>query len=267
MSQSNIKFTAVIGFPLAHSLSPVLHNAIYAGEGVDAKMEAIENSDVASLVSLIRSKPLELTAVTIPHKQTIIPLLDEVDEIAKKIGAVNTVVNRNGKLYGYNTDIIGIEKALLRISLTNKKILIVGAGGASRAVAFFLSQQAVSLYWYNRTQEKAKILAKEFGGKVVGSSDLNKIKFDVIVNTTPIGMYPNIGESPAPKIILRKSQTVFDIIYNPIKTKLLKDAELVGAQTINGLTMFVAQALAQEELWLQRKIENKNYENLLIKQL
>ena len=255
------RLTAVVGSPIKHSLSPLLHNAIYAREGIDAAMLAIENDSVKGVVAAIRALSIGLTAITIPHKQNVLPLLDKVGPAAQKIGAVNTIINKNGLLTGFNTDFVGIAKSLEKVALRGKNVLIIGAGGAARPVAFHLSRVGAKIYCYNRSRENAKALCKDFGGSVV--TNLKAIPFDVIINTTPIVMSPNVNVSPIPAEILRHGSTVFDVIYNPLETKLLKDAKRAGARTISGLMMFVAQGLEQERLWLGKTIKNRGYERLL----
>lgn len=253
-TKSQKTINAVIGFPLNHSQSPTLHNLIYAESGIDAELIKDEDPNIANLVERIKTKPYSLIAVTIPHKQTIMPYLDEIDEEAKKIGAVNTVINKNGKLYGHNTDITGIKQTFAGVEIKNKKVLIMGAGGVTRPVAYFIQQNDGQILIQNRTRNKAEKLAQDFGGKIVELSTLDSHDLDIIINTTPIGMYPKINESPLPTYLLRAGQTVFDIVYNPMETKLLKEAKNVGAKTISGIKMFEAQARAQIKIWMNNKI-------------
>ena len=261
MTNAETKLTAVIGSPVKHSLSPLLHNTIYARQKIDAIMMAFENDSIETLVNVMRSLPIHLTAVTIPFKQSVIPLLDEIDMVAKKIGAVNTVINKNGILHGHNTDFVGIAKSLEKVKLRGKKVLVMGAGGAARPAAFHLSKVGAEMYCYNRSRENAETLCADFGGTVI--EDLTTIPFDVIINTTPIGMSPDTRVSPISASIIRPGSTVFDIVYNPLETQLLKDAKKRRAKTISGLTMFVAQALEQERLWLGKSIKDSGYERLL----
>lgn len=267
MAVSDKKFTAVIGFPLGHTLSPLLHNAFYKKNNINAEMRAMPGEDVEKLVKVIRVLPVCLAAVTIPHKQTIMEFMDSIDETAKEIGAVNTVINRDGKLCGYNTDVVGIAKTLQAVPLKNKNVLVLGAGGAAQAMGYHLARTHALVYWYNRTRERAEVMAEKFGGKVAAESALSATNFDVIINTTPIGMLPKTEESPLPAGILRAGQVVFDIVYNPFETKLLRDAKAAGCNTLSGVTMFVEQALEQERLWLEREVENDGYEELIIGEL
>lgn len=245
---------AIIGNPLTHSLSPALHNEIYRQLGIENELIKDEDAGIEKLVGRIRECPYEFTAVTIPHKQAIMGYLDEIDGEAEKIGAVNTVVNRNGKLVGYNTDIVGIQKAMADVVVKNMNVLIVGAGGAARPVAYFVSQRGGKAFYCNRTLACAKELVCEFGGEVIEKDNLARINFDVIINTTPIGMHPKVNDMPIKENLLSSRQTVFDVVYNPLQTKLLRIAKDVGARVISGLDMFIYQGIAQAELWQNKKL-------------
>ena len=254
---------AVIGKPLDHSLSPLLHNEMYRLLNTKAELVKDGDGDIDDLVLKIKNKPYELTAITMPYKHLIMNLLDDVDSEAREIGSVNTVINKNGILTGYNTDIYGIGYALRNINLENKNILIVGAGATARTVAFVIKKMNGNILCTNRSQEKAKILVQEFGGLVVDLENIQSKQVNVIINTTPVGMYPNVEKSPVPKKFLRSYHTVFDIVYNPIQTKLLADAREIGAQTILGIDMFIAQGIRQIELWQDTKINIDEYYNNL----
>ncbi|MBI2613050.1 shikimate dehydrogenase [Candidatus Kaiserbacteria bacterium] len=257
------KLTAVFGDPVSHSLSPLLHNAIYANEKVDAVMLAFGNPSIEKLVAAMRALPIYLAAVTMPHKQTIMPLLDEIEEEARAIGAVNTVVNREGKLHGYNTDIVGIAEALSGVVLKGTNVLLVGAGGAARTVAYLLKREGANIFCANRERAQADELLHTFGGTFVEPEQFRETPFDVIVNATPIGMKPNTDATPFPEELIRKGSSVFDLVYSPLETKLLASAARRGARTISGLTLFLAQGIEQERLWLGTRIENGQYRELL----
>jgi len=257
------KLTAVFGNPVIHSLSPALHNAIYENENVDAVMLAFGNPSIEKLVSAMRALPIHLAAVTMPHKQAIMPLLDEIDGTAREIGAVNTVVNREGKLHGFNTDVVGIADALHSVALKGSNALLIGAGGAARTVAYLLNREGAHLFCANRDRSQADELLGSFGGVFVEPADFGKTPFDVIVNATPIGMKSNVDESPFPEEYIKSDSAVFDLVYSPLQTKLLASAKRRGARTISGLTMFLAQGLEQERIWLGRNIESEPYWQLL----
>lgn len=253
------KLTAVIGDPVSQSLSPLLHNAIYKNEGIDAVMLAFGNPSVEKLVSAMRALPIHLAAVTMPHKQTIIPLLDDIDAEAAAIGSVNTVVNTEGKLKGFNTDMKGIAEALRDVSLRSAPVLLIGAGGAARTVAHLLKKEGANIFCANRDRAQAEDLVKTFGGTFIEEKDFAGTPFDVIVNATPIGMKPNIDATPFPEDLIREGSAVFDLVYSPLKTALLKSAERRGARAISGLTMFLAQGVEQERLWLGKDVNPAPY--------
>ena len=236
-------------------MSPILHNEIYRQFGIESQLIKDEDADIEKLVERIKKQPYELTAVTIPYKQAIIRYLDEINCEAKKIGAINTVINKNGKLVGYNTDIVGIRKALASVVLSDKNVLVLGAGGAARPVAYFVSQRGGKAFYCNRTMARARELADEFGGMAIEEDGLKQISFDVIINATPVGMYPRIDDMPIKSEILSPKQTIFDIVYNPPQTKLLQIAKEAGARVISGLDMFIYQGVAQVELWQDKKLK------------
>lgn len=257
------KLAAIMGLPVEHSLSPVLHNAIYKEENVDAVMLAFGSPDISGLIAAMRTLPIYLAAVTMPHKQTIMPLLDKIDGTAQEIGAVNTVVNREGVLTGYNTDVVGIKEALTGVALKGANVLLVGAGGAARTVAYLAGREGANVFCLNRDRDQAESLRASFGGTIIAEDALGATPFDVIVNATPIGMAPNIDASPVPEGIIRSGAAVFDLVYSPLETKLLKAARARGARAISGLTMFLAQGIEQERLWLGKDIKDKGYTALL----
>ncbi len=240
---------AVIGFPLGHSQSPAFHSAQYRERGINAVMLAWANPDVRVLVQVIRDYKIGLTAVTLPHKESILPLLDHVDELAKRIGAVNTVLQIHGKLHGFNTDYLGLKTALSTVDLKGKTVLLLGAGGAARPLAALVSDSGGHLFCLNRSHEKAQALVEEFGGRAITESDLDGLSPNIIVNTTPLGMHPKEDETPLDSRHFKPGQSVLDIVYNPEETRFLREAKVAGAFTISGKIMFEAQALEQIQLW------------------
>ncbi|HXK39120.1 MAG TPA: shikimate dehydrogenase [Candidatus Paceibacterota bacterium] len=255
--------TAVIGNPITHSMSPLIHNAIYKNEKTDAVMLAFGNPSIEKLVGAIRALPIHLTAVTMPHKQTLIPLLDSISDDAREIGAVNTVLNRDGKLFGFITDVTGIAEALKDVQVENKNVLIIGAGGVAQPIAYHLRNRRAKIFCNNRDNGQAEDLCKKFNGTVIDAKTMGSMPFDLIINATPIGMPPNTEASPVPKEIIRPETAVFDVVYSPLETKLMRDAREKGARVISGLTMFIAQALEQERIWLGRKIPDSGYTELI----
>ena len=264
MITTSTKLIVVIGHPINHSFSPFLHNAIYEKEGVDAVMLAFDVEKIESFVAAMRTLPIHLAAVTLPHKETVMAHVDAVDADAKEIGAVNTIVRRDdGSLTGFNTDIVGIAAALKDVALKGKNVLILGAGGAARPVAYHAREHGANIYCHNRTFDTAQVLCRDFGGTAIEKKEnLHDLSFNVVVNATPLGLQPN-DPLPFPEKLIRADSVVFDLVYTPLRTPLLKAAEVRGAHTISGLTMFIAQGLEQERLWLGREVSDAGYTALV----
>ena len=241
---------AVIGSPVFHSLSPVMQNAGFQARGINAVFLPFLVRDLPDFLAAIQPLGIAGFSVTLPHKQAILHHLDGCDPLAAAIGAVNTVVVRGGaKLYGYNTDYVGVLRALEpRIPLRGSRVLILGAGGAARAVAFALAQAGASLSICARRKNRAAALAKAVHGEVVARKVLHGEFFDAIVNATPVGMHPHIHDSPLDARDLN-CRLVFDTIYRPRVTRLLQLAKRRGIETVSGVEMFVAQGTAQWEIW------------------
>ena len=246
-----MKRFAVIGDPIAHTLSPNLHQEVYRQLELDASFEKIHVTP-NSLDSFINSNKLDGFNVTIPHKLSIIPFLKGLDEAAKTIGAVNCV--HNGK--GYNTDWIGFLKAmkLNGVDLNGKNCTILGAGGAARAIAYGLVQADVnSILISNRTQAKADQLLDWINS--IFPTNFKSKNSDIIINCTSLGMWPDTESMPTVEI--QKGQILADTIYNPMETSWLKAGKTKDAKTIGGLDMFIAQGLASEDIWVGEKISEK----------
>jgi len=256
MINQKTQLNMVVGFPLEHTKSPLLHNAVYSALKINAVLLAFPNKDLPSLIKTIKTLSVGLTAVTMPFKEKVIKYLDNCSPEVKMLKAANTIIQRNGKLHGYNTDVDGIKYALRKTSLTKKNVLVIGAGGASRAAAFVLQKNRSNIFWLNRTKKNALALVKIFGGKVIDVEDLEELKMDVIINTTPLGMYPHINISPLPDYEFKPYQTVFDMIYNPMDTQLLKQAKKSKSKIIYGIDMFIGQGIRQIELFNDKKIRS-----------
>jgi len=245
----------IIGAPVEHSLSPKMHNAAYKFLKIDNKFSYIRcHVDPSGLEDFIKdSRKLGIKGIctTIPHKSEVIKYIDEIDGTAKKIGAVNTIVNVGGVLKGYNTDWIGIFDPLEKItSLKNKKVTILGAGGAARAAVFAMVKDDANVTIHNRTLEKAEELAKEFGCKALPIDKLNDVKdADIVINTTSVGLHPNEDKSPLSKNLMSKKQIIFDVVYSNKDTKFIKDAKTKGAKTISGIEMLLHQGFEQFKLF------------------
>jgi 3-dehydroquinate dehydratase / shikimate dehydrogenase len=248
----------IVGNPVAQSLSPVIQNAAFQARHMNAVYVPFLVRDLRAFLGAIKPLGIAGFSITIPHKQAILRYLDECDPLAARIGAVNTVVVRGGgKLYGYNTDYVGVLRALEpRMALRGSRVLILGAGGAARAVAFALAQDGAAVSVCARRPKMAAALAKAVGGQAISRSRLRREFFDAIVNATPVGMYPHAQESPLEARDLN-CRLVFDTIYRPRETKLLRLAGSRGIATVSGFEMFVAQGTAQFEIWTGRRAPQK----------
>jgi shikimate dehydrogenase len=254
----------IIGEPIEHTMSPAMHNAMYKTMGLDFAYVAfpVTSAELGQAIAGMKALNIRGLNVTIPHKVAVIPFLDRLDVLADRIGAVNTIVNDNGALTGFNTDAVGFLKALVErdIEPTGKKVLLLGAGGAARAIGFILAEEGAHLTILNRKQELswakdlADCLSQSYAVKV-SAEELNRKNLReaianaaILVNATSVGMSPNVSQSPVPADLLCSNLVVFDIVYNPYQTQLLREAKEAGAQTISGLEMLVWQgALAFEK--------------------
>ncbi len=264
---SQTKLCVIIGNPLEHSVSPQIHNAAYRAMGLNFVYLACKVETVREAVAGIRALGIRGASVTIPHKESVIPFLDQLSELAERIGAVNTVVNENGRLIGYNTDGEAAYQSLVSagIKLEDRKITILGAGGAARAIIFTIAGKRKSgrITIMDTRDQMALALAEEVGDKTGARIRSVKMKADtlsaelkdssVLINATPVGMYPGINQSPVPAELLRRDLSVFDIVYNPLRTRLMKEAGKKGAKVVGGLEMLVRQAGEQFRLFTGKK--------------
>jgi 3-dehydroquinate dehydratase/shikimate dehydrogenase len=244
------KIYGVAGNPVGKSLSPLMMNAAFRRETVNAVYLALQTSKVTDLVELIQQIPIHGVSVTMPHKQTILEHLEHMDPLSKKIGAVNTLLRApDGKLYGFNTDVAGVITPLeKRMPLKGAKVLVLGAGGSARAAVFGLRDKGAEVFILNRTPEAASKLAKQSGAKVIKREAILKTTFDVIINATPVGMS---GQKAAPLLKDEELRTklVFDLVYNPIDTPLIRMARQQDIPVITGVEMFIQQGARQFEIW------------------
>jgi len=256
MIDAETQLYGVFGNPVRHSLSPVIHNGAFQRMGLNAVYLAFEVKDLEEAVRGIKGLGIRGVSVTLPFKTQIIPFLDQLDEVAGKIQAVNTIRHEGGKLFGYNTDWSGALGALEeKVDLKGKRIYLLGTGGAARAIAFGLKERGCQVFIGGRSSKKAAALAEELGMVHRPFPFVGRLDADVLVNATSAGMSPNDEESPIPKEVLDKEMTVMDIVYKPLKTKLLREAEERGCRTIDGLEMLARQGAAQIEIWTGRKPE------------
>lgn len=271
----------VIGDPIEHSLSPALFGFVFKELGLTCRYDAFRVSPRELLKFLHWARGgLAGLNVTIPHKERVAELLDGLDETAKALGAVNTIANRDGKLWGFNTDVAGFRAPLeaqgLVSQLKGKRALVLGAGGAARAVVFALSELGVrEITLANRTRERAERLAQ--WARTLGASNVVCIALNdshlarglsaarLLVNTTPVGMHPHMEAcllSQGALEALHAGLIVYDLVYNPLQTRLLQEAEARGARTIDGLEMLIAQALEALRIWLPEASKALGDENL-----
>jgi shikimate dehydrogenase len=252
MIDSKTKLFCIFGRPVKHSKSPVIHNSWFHYYHINATYLAFEIQNISNAVTALKTFNIQGASVTIPFKESVMEYLDWIDEDALNIGAVNTIVNKKGKLLGFNTDFNAAVKPLEPHGIENKKICILGGGGAARAVAYGIKKKRGDLVIVNRSIKKGKDLSLKFDAKFISLDQMNQMTSfdaDIIINTTPIGMHPDVKVSPFPLHLLNPGMIVMDIIYNPLKTRLLNGAEKRGCTTIDGLSMFMHQGAAQFKLW------------------
>ena len=239
----------IIGNPVAHSLSPAMHNAAFAARRMNRVYVAFPVTEVREALSGIKALGIKGASVTIPHKQAVIPHLDHIDPVAEKIGAVNTLVVRGNAITGYNTDWLGAVNAIEQhATLAGKKVTLLGAGGSARAIGFGLLEARAQITIASRTPASGKALAKELGCPWIPISEAGDREAQILINATSVGMAPNT-DSPLPGARLSRFEIVMDIVYSPLETPLLRQAKADGCRTINGLAMLLLQGAAQFELW------------------
>jgi shikimate dehydrogenase len=242
---------ALFGNPVGHSLSPLMHNAAYKEMKIDASYVPMCVEHLEDAIEGVRQGDIRGASITIPFKTEVIPYLDEIERSAQDLGAVNTIGhNENGGLIGYNTDWIGLVRDVEEsMEIRNKTFVILGAGGAARAAVFGIQQRGGTPLVINRTPSRGEAMAREFDCPFYPLSEIGNIRADCLINTTPVGMTPHTGTSPIEKKFLSNFSWVMDVIYNPVQTQLLKDADEAGCATLNGVGMFVHQGAEQIRLW------------------
>jgi 3-dehydroquinate dehydratase/shikimate dehydrogenase len=244
------KVYGVAGNPIKHSLSPLMLNTAFRRETVNAVFLALQTNKLSDLLTLVREVPISGLAVTMPLKEEILAHLEKTDPLSEKVGACNTVVrSQDGKLYGFNTDVAAVVRPLeRRLQLRGAKVLVMGAGGAARAAVFGLKDKGAEVFVMNRTPESAQKLARQAKAKSIKKEALAKTSFDVIINATPSGMQ---GVKPASILEAKEinARIVFDLVYNPIDTPLIRMAREKGIAVITGVEMFVHQGARQFEIW------------------
>jgi shikimate dehydrogenase len=263
MIDSRTRLLGLIGDPVEHSLSPAIHNAALAALGLNYAYMAfrVESRNIDLALAGFRMMGGRGLNVTVPHKTAMLPFMDEMDGAAEKIGAVNTIVFESGRLKGYNTDAPGFSMALevAGFEPAGKKVVVLGAGGAARAAAFALIDRVSRLFVVTRTAslEKGRRLAAELGGKA-GALDFGELasaleRASLLVNATSVGMSPRVDETPVAAGLLKPGLAVFDVVYNPMETRLLREARAAGCRTASGLDMLLYQGALSLELWTGHK--------------
>ncbi|KAF0187489.1 MAG: shikimate [Desulfobulbaceae bacterium] len=244
----------IIGNPVSHSLSPLMHNAAFAELGENSVYLPFPVVELTAGIEGIKALGVKGVSVTIPYKEAVIPLLDEIEVVARQIGAVNTLVIKDvhGKqqLCGSNTDWLGATRALAeKVSLAGTAVVLLGAGGSARAIGFGLRQLGAQVVLCSRTEARGRALAADLGCPWHSLQDVENLQGDVLINATSVGMQPTPHVSPVPSKMLGRFQVVMDIVYAPLETLLLSEAKAAGCQVINGLEMLLYQGVAQFELW------------------
>lgn len=269
-----LKLFGLIGCPVHHSLSPLMHNDAFQSLGIHAHYHAfhVEPHMLKEAVEGLKALQCAGFNVTIPHKTAVMEYMDELDETAKQMGAVNTVVNENGKWIGYNTDGEGFVRALceqMDVELSGARILLVGAGGAARGIYFsLLKHRVAAVDVCNRTVKKAEaFVVKQSSVYSLEEAEERVGEYDIIINTTSVGMYPHVDATPLSLRHVKKDTIVSDIIYNPLMTKWLQEAKEKGARVQNGVGMFVYQGALAFEKWTGIFPNTKRMEQLVIQQL
>ena len=266
MPDTATELYAVFGNPVAHSMGPLMHNTWFNACNVNAVYMAFAIDDIHQGMAAMRTLNIKGASITIPFKEKILDCLDGVDPVAGEIGAVNTVLNRNGELWGYNTDCAGAVDPLKQInSLAGKRVYILGAGGAARAVAFGIAREQGRVVIVNRNEKRGKRLADHVKGSFVNWNDFTGADADIIINTTPLGMTPDIHSTPVDRTAFHIDTVVMDIVYNPLDTRLLCDARAVGCKTVDGLSMFIHQGAHQFRLFTGQEPPLELMKNTIIK--
>ena len=251
LRKTSPKNYVLLGNPVEQSLSPLMHNAALKKIGIAEHYVAFCVQDISGAMEGLRGMNIRGASVTIPFKVAVMEYLDYIDEDALEIGAVNTIVNDNGRLTGYNTDWLGLILTLKKaMTVKNKTFVIIGAGGTARAAAYGIIKEGGFPIIVNRTLEKGKILSEKLNCPYYPLSEIGRIKADCLINTTPVGMYPNMDKSPVKEEALAGYKYVMDVIYNPLKTKLLNDAEKQRCHIFSGVDMIVNQGAEQLRFWI-----------------
>lgn len=240
----------IMGSPVAHSLSPAMHNRAFAELSLNKIYVPFLVADVEMALQGFRALGVRGVSVTIPHKLAVLPFLDSVDPVAAAIGAVNTLVIEAGRIHGLNTDWLGANRALAEVmELAGRRVLLLGAGGSARAIGFGLQEAGAEVILASRTPERGQQLAQDLACEWRDLQAVAGISADALVNATSVGMAPGVAQSPVAGLDLSRFRVVMDIVYSPLETRLLREAAQAGCRVIGGLEMLLLQGAAQFEIW------------------
>jgi len=262
------KSYGIIGWPLGHTISPTLHNWGFDKLGVEASYAAwpVSTGDLSSFMGQVRARPISGLSVTIPHKQAVMDYIDTVSDRAAQVGAVNTLYWDNDALCGENTDVIGFIAPLRSLEKCPDSAIVLGAGGAARAAIVGLKELGIKhIGVANRTHAKAELLAEQFNVDCIYWEERMNTPWGLICNTTPLGMSGEFETlSPWDKDGFTPGMIAYDIVYNPLETRFLREAKAAGCRTISGLEMFLHQGLAQFQLWTGQDMDEAGARQLLL---
>ncbi len=259
---------ALFGNPVSQSLSPLMHKEAFGRMGIAADYIACRAEDASEVVRRIREGGIGGASITIPFKETVMALLDSLDPDAGAIGAVNTIVNRGGRLSGYNTDAPGFLRDLEEwMAIRGKTFVVLGAGGAARAALFTLKGAGGMPIVVNRTTERSRTLAEQFDCRWAPAEEIGGLTADCLINTTPLGMFPDRSRTPLEEKYLPHFPRVMDMIYNPLQTRLLREAEKAGCAVRSGVGMFVHQGAEQIRLWTGQEPPREEMRKVVLKRL
>lgn len=273
MIDGHTQLFGIIGNPVEHSFSPAMHNAAFAHLGLNGVYVPMRPSDLADGFRGLKSLGFIGVSVTVPFKVAIMDYIDAIDPVARKIGAVNTLLfqseaDRQTRCTGYNTDWQGSNQALAEVmELAGSTVLIIGAGGAARAVAFGLIEAGARVLVTNRTEAKGRDFARQLNSPFIHANEIAEVQADALINTTSVGMAPQIEALPIDPALLPRFPVVMDIVYAPLATRLLREAEACGCRTIDGLKMLQYQGAAQFSLWTGREAPHEVMRRALLSAL
>ena len=273
MINGHTQLFGIVGRPVTHSMSPAMHNAAFSDLGINGVYVPMQPDSLEQGFYGLRSLGFSGVSVTVPFKVDIMTFLDHIDPVAQKIGAVNTLLfDRSNPdqviSKGYNTDWLGSNQALAKeMALAGSTVLIIGAGGAARAVGFGLLEAGAQVIIANRTASKGQELAAQLGCPFVAATDIATIQADALINTTSVGMHPHIDGLPIAAELLDHFAVVMDIVYAPLQTRLLREAALRGCRTIDGLQMLLHQGAAQFSLWTGQPAPHATMRQALLREL